>query len=84
MTPAPWPCRRRLMVQLGAIVVVNLAIGMLTPPMGICLIVSCSISGDSLGAVSRRILPFLAVLLIDLLFITFWSPLTTWLPSLMR
>ncbi len=72
------------LVQLGAIVVVNLAIGMLTPPMGICLIVSCSISGDSLGAVSRRILPFLAVLLIDLLFITFWSPLTTWLPSLMR
>ncbi len=72
------------LVQLGAIVVVNLAIGMLTPPMGICLIVSCSISGDSLGAVSRRILPFLAVLLIDLLFITFWSPLTTWLPSLVR
>jgi C4-dicarboxylate transporter DctM subunit len=72
------------LVQLGAIVVVNLAIGMLTPPMGICLIVSCSISGDGLAAVSRRVLPFLAVLLIDLLLITFWSPLTTWLPSLVR
>jgi TRAP-type C4-dicarboxylate transport system permease large subunit len=35
-------------VQLGAIVVVNLAIGMLTPPLGICLFVACSISGARL------------------------------------
>jgi tripartite ATP-independent transporter DctM subunit len=67
------------MVQLGVIVVSNLAIGMLTPPMGICLIVSGSISGDSLTAVSRRIVPFLALLLVDLLIITFYSPLTMWL-----
>jgi C4-dicarboxylate transporter DctM subunit len=67
------------MIQLGVIVVTNLAIGMLTPPMGICLIVSCSISGDSLSAISRRILPFLAILLIDLLIISFYSPLTMWL-----
>jgi C4-dicarboxylate transporter DctM subunit len=67
------------MIQLGVIVVTNLAIGMLTPPMGICLIVSCSISGDTLGAISRRILPFLAILLIDLLIISFYSPLTMWL-----
>ena len=66
-------------IQLGALVVTNLAIGMLTPPMGICLIVSCSISGDSLGAVSRRVLPFLGVLLIDLLIISFYPPLTMWL-----
>ena len=67
------------MVQLGVIVVTNLAIGMLTPPMGICLIVSGSISDDSLVAISRRILPFLAVLLIDLLIITFYAPLTMWM-----
>jgi tripartite ATP-independent transporter DctM subunit len=70
------------MIQLGAIVVTNLAIGMLTPPMGICLIVSGSISGDSLGGVSRRVLPFLAILLIDLLLITFVSPLTMWLANM--
>jgi len=67
------------MVQLGVIVVTNLAIGMLTPPMGICLIVSGSISGDNLVAISRRIMPFLALLLIDLLIISFYSPLTMWL-----
>jgi C4-dicarboxylate transporter DctM subunit len=67
------------LIQLGVIVVTNLAIGMLTPPMGICLIVSCSISGDSLGAVSRRVLPFLAILIVDLLIITFYPPLTMWM-----
>ncbi len=70
------------MIQLGVIVVTNLAIGMLTPPMGICLIVSASISGDSLTAISRRILPFLAVLLVDLLIITFYPPLTLWLAGI--
>lgn len=67
------------MIQLGVIVVTNLAIGMLTPPMGICLIVSCSISGDSLSAVGKRVLPFLGILLVDLAIITFWPPITMWM-----
>jgi len=70
------------LIQLGVIVVTNLAIGMLTPPMGICLIVSCSISGDGIGAISRRVIPFLGILLIDLLIITFFSPLTMWMARL--
>ncbi len=70
------------MIQLGVIVVTNLAIGMLTPPMGICLIVSCSISNDSIAAISRRILPFLGILIIDLLIITFYSPITMWMADL--
>lgn len=65
-------------VQLGVIVVTNLAIGMLTPPMGICLIVSGAISGDSIVSISRRVLPFLAILLVDLLIITFYPPITMW------
>ncbi len=64
------------MIQLGVIVVTNLAIGMLTPPMGICLIVASSISQDRLTAVGRAVLPFLAVLIVDLLIITFYAPLT--------
>ena len=70
------------MIQLGVIVVTNLAIGMLTPPMGICLIVSCSISGDSIVAISKRILPFLGILIVDLLIITFYSPITMWMANL--
>ncbi len=72
------------LIQLGVIVVTNLSIGMLTPPMGICLIVSSSISEDSIGAVSRRVLPFLIVLIIDLLIITFYSPLTMWMAGLIN
>ena len=70
------------LIQLGVIVVTNLAIGMLTPPMGICLIVSSSISNDSIAAISRRILPFLLILIVDLLIITFYSPITMWLADL--
>jgi len=70
------------LIQLGVIVVTNLSIGMLTPPMGICLIVSSAISGDSIGAVSRRVMPFLMILIVDLLIITFYSPLTMWMARL--
>lgn len=72
------------LVQLGAIVVVNLSIGMLTPPLGICLIVSCGIAGVRLEATVRKVLPFLLVLLADLALITFWAPLTLWLPRLLK
>lgn len=70
------------LIQLGVIVVTNLAIGMLTPPLGICLIVSSAISGGQISAISRKILPFLFILLVDLLIISFYSPLTMWLPRL--
>jgi tripartite ATP-independent transporter DctM subunit len=71
-------------IQLGVIVVTNLAIGMLTPPMGICLIVSASLSGDRLTTISRAILPFLAILLVDLLIITFYPPLTMFFANLVQ
>jgi len=82
MITAMLPALNIDIIQLGVIVVTNLAIGMLTPPMGICLIVSCSISGDSIGAISKRILPFLAILIVDLLLITFYPPLTMWMARL--
>jgi TRAP-type C4-dicarboxylate transport system permease large subunit len=49
---------------------------MLTPPLGICMIVSSSISQDSLTSICRQIVPFLLVLLVDLAIITFYPPLT--------
>jgi tripartite ATP-independent transporter DctM subunit len=71
------------LIQLGAVVVVNLALGMLTPPLGVCLIVAAGIAHTRLGAISRAVLPFLLILIADLLLVTFWSPLTMWLPGLM-
>ena len=71
------------MIQLGAIVVINLSIGMLTPPLGICLIVSCGIARAPFEEGVRRIWPFLVMLIADLILITFWPPLTLWIPGLM-
>jgi tripartite ATP-independent transporter DctM subunit len=71
------------LVQLGAIVVINLAIGMLTPPLGICLIVACGLADCSLEKAIGKLLPFLLVLLLDLLVITYWEPMTLWLPRLL-
>ena len=71
-------------IQMGVIVVVNLSIGMLTPPLGICLIVSSGIAGSRLEEAVRSVLPLLLVLLLDLLLITFWPPLTLWLPQLLE
>jgi len=70
-------------VQFGVLVVVNLAIGMLTPPVGICLFVSCGIAQVSLGRISRAIAPLVLVSLVDLLIAALWSPLIMWLPTLL-
>ncbi len=70
-------------IQMGVVVVTNLAIGMLTPPLGICLIVSAGISKDSVAGVSKAVLPFLLMTIIDLLILTFWPPITTLLPGLL-
>ncbi|OGP63139.1 MAG: C4-dicarboxylate ABC transporter permease, partial [Deltaproteobacteria bacterium RBG_13_49_15] len=53
-------------IQFGVLMVVNLAIGMLTPPVGICLFVSCGISGVPLGEVSKAVMPMVLIALLAL------------------
>ncbi|MEW6258416.1 MAG: TRAP transporter large permease [Thermodesulfobacteriota bacterium] len=69
-------------IQFGVLVVVNLAIGMLTPPLGICLFVSCSIANVPLGEISKQILPFVAAAIIGLALISLIPAITLWLPAL--
>jgi tripartite ATP-independent transporter DctM subunit len=69
-------------IQFGVLMVVNLAIGMLTPPVGICLFVACGISGLPLGQVSRAVMPLVFVAIAALLIACYWPPLITWFPSL--
>ncbi len=68
--------------QFGVLIVTNLAIGMLTPPVGICLFVSCGISGSSLGQTSKAVLPFVLAALVVLVLASLWPPLTLWLPAI--
>ena len=69
-------------IQFGVLMVLNLAIGMLTPPMGICLIVSCTIAEITMEKVSRAVLPFVLVMILDLLVVSFVPAVTTFIPGL--
>lgn len=69
-------------IMLGAIVVLNLMIGLITPPVGLCLYVACGISKLSLEKVTKAVLPFLAAEIVTLLLVTYVEPLSMFLPRL--
>lgn len=71
-------------VHFGVIVVLNLMIGLLTPPVGgICYVIS-SVTGVSVTEVFRGVIPFLVPLLAVLLLVTFAPALVLWLPGVMN
>jgi C4-dicarboxylate transporter, DctM subunit len=67
-------------VQFGTMVVINVVIGMGTPPVGICLFIVCAISGRSLVEVSKEALPLLGVCVFVLMLVALFPPITLWLP----
>ncbi|SDI68332.1 TRAP transporter large permease [Natribacillus halophilus] len=69
-------------VHFGIIMVVNLAMGLFTPPVGLNLFVASQISNVSIGRLTTAVIPFVAILLINVLIISFMPFLSTWLPSL--
>jgi C4-dicarboxylate transporter DctM subunit len=70
-------------VHLGIIMVVNLEIGMVTPPVGLNLFVTSGITGMSIVQVVRAALPWLGVLLLFLVIITYVPPIALFLPNLL-
>lgn len=71
-------------VAFGVMMVMNLAIGMVTPPVGVNLYVACSLGGINLRQISKGVVPFIAAALITLLLITYVPWFCTFLPNLMR
>jgi tripartite ATP-independent transporter DctM subunit len=69
-------------VHLGMVVVFNLMIGLLTPPMGLALFLVADIAKVTMKDVLREMVPYYLPLAITLLLITFVPGLTTWLPRL--
>ncbi|WP_367718116.1 TRAP transporter large permease subunit [Nitratireductor sp. GISD-1A_MAKvit] len=67
-------------VHLGIIMVVNMEIGMITPPIGLNLFVTSGITGMSLIQVVRAAAPFVLVLFIFLILVTYVPAMSTWLP----
>jgi C4-dicarboxylate transporter DctM subunit len=68
-------------IHLGIIMVVNMEIGMITPPVGLNLFVTSGVAGMPMMAVVRAALPFLAVLFVLLILITYIPWLSTYLPT---
>jgi len=68
-------------IHFGAVIVINLMIGMLHPPVGLLNFVVAAISGERVTTVAWQTLPFLGWSLIVLLLIILFPPLTTWLPG---
>jgi len=68
-------------IHLGIIMVVNMEIGMLTPPVGLNLFVTAGITGNSMGWVIKAALPWLSLLLIFLMLITYIPQISLFLPE---
>ena len=68
-------------IHLGIIMVVNMEIGMITPPVGLNLFVTSGVAKMPMLAVVRAALPFLAVLFVFLILVTYTEPISTYLPN---
>ena len=68
-------------IHLGIIMVVNMEIGMITPPVGLNLFVTSGVAGMPMMRVVKAALPFLAVLFVFLVLVTYVPFLSTWLPT---
>ena len=68
-------------IHLGVIMVVNMEIGMITPPVGLNLFVASGITGHSIGWVIRAAFPWLTVLVIFLIIITYVPQISLFLPE---
>jgi C4-dicarboxylate transporter DctM subunit len=68
-------------IHLGIIMVVNMEIGMITPPVGLNLFVTSGVAGMPMMSVVRAALPFLGVLFIFLILITYVPIISTFLPT---
>jgi C4-dicarboxylate transporter DctM subunit len=67
-------------VHFGIIMVVNMEIGMVTPPVGLNLYVASSISKLGLTKMSKAVTPWLMMMLAFLMLVTYWPELSLWLP----
>jgi C4-dicarboxylate transporter DctM subunit len=70
-------------IHLGIIMVVNMEIGMITPPVGLNLFVTSGVANMPMMSVVRAALPFLAVLFVFLILITYVPWISTVLPNAM-
>ena len=70
-------------IHFGILVEANVGLGMITPPVGICLFVACGISKIPIEKSIKILIPFLIVLLITLIIISYFPGIALFLPRLL-
>jgi len=68
-------------LHFGIIIIMNLCIGLCTPPVGTALFLGCGIAGTTVTKVMRHILPFFVAMIITLLICTFVPQISMWIPD---
>ena len=68
-------------IHLGVTVVLSIMIGLITPPLGLCMFIVNSIAKIGMGEYTRTIIPYLAALIVCAFLVALVPPLTTWLPA---
>ena len=71
-------------IQLGLILVLNCMIGLITPPVGLCLYIVSNIAKIPILQVARALIPFYIALTICLILIIFFPQIVTFLPNLIK
>ncbi len=86
LTPLLFPIAVQLGVHpihFGMIMIVNLAVGMVTPPLGINLFVTCNIAKIRIEDMAGFLVPYLIVLIANIFIITYIPEITLWLPTVL-
>ncbi|RUT34761.1 TRAP transporter large permease [Arsenicitalea aurantiaca] len=71
-------------IHFGVVIVFGLVIGLITPPVGLCLFVGCSVGGVQLHRLARAVTPYMVLLIVVYAFFAFVPQASTWLPSLLN
>jgi C4-dicarboxylate transporter DctM subunit len=70
-------------IHLGIIMVVNMEIGMITPPVGLNLFVTAGVAHMSMMRIVKAAAPWLGIMFLFLIIVTYVPAISTWLPTLM-
>lgn len=70
-------------LHFGVIMTMNLGIGLVTPPVGVCLFVCCNIAKTTITKVAKALVPMIIAMVIVLFLVTYIPPLATYLPKML-
>jgi tripartite ATP-independent transporter DctM subunit len=70
-------------LHFGIIMIMNLCIGICTPPVGTCLFLGCGIADTTVTKIIPRIMPFFAAMILTLFICSYIPTLSLWLPDLL-